>query len=74
MIIIITNVRLLVSSRPGAPQLTLLSFFNTSWNLRILTGKKHRQIKLQRLQKVQIWSYWSLVHQINSVKEVIKLI
>ena len=25
--------------------------------LRILTGKKHHQIKLQRLQKVQIWTF-----------------
>ena len=35
--------------------------------LRILTGKKHRQIKLQRLQKVPIWAFESLVHQINSL-------
>ena len=33
--------------------------------LRILTGKKYRQIKLQRLQKVRIWAFGSLVHQIN---------
>ena len=26
------------------------------FSLRILTGKKHRQIKLQRLQKIQIWA------------------
>ena len=25
--------------------------------LRILTGKKHRQIKLQRLEKVRIWGF-----------------
>ena len=31
--------------------------------LRILTGKNHRQIKLQRLQKVQIWAFGLLVHQ-----------
>ena len=42
-------------------------------NLRILTGKKHRQIKLQRLQKVQIWAFGVLVQQINSLKEVLKL-
>ena len=41
--------------------------------LRILTGKKHCQIKLQRLQKVGIWAFGSLVHQINSLKEVLKL-
>ena len=41
--------------------------------LRILTGKKHRQIKLQRLQKVGIWVFGSLVHRINSLKEVLKL-
>ena len=34
--------------------------------LRILTGKKHPKNKLQRLQKVQIWTFRSLVHQINS--------
>ena len=42
-------------------------------NLRILTGKKHRQIKLQRLQKLRIWAFESLVHQINSLWEVLKL-
>ena len=41
--------------------------------LRILTGKKHRQIKLQRLQKVQIWAFGSLVYQIKSLLEVLKL-
>ena len=30
--------------------------------LRILTGKRHRQIKLQRLEKVQIWVFRLLVH------------
>ena len=39
--------------------------------LRILTGKKLRQIKLQRLQKVQIWVFGLLVQQINSLKEVL---
>ena len=38
-----------------------------------MTGKKHRQIKLQPLQKVQIWAFESLVHQINSLYEVLKL-
>ena len=42
-------------------------------HLRILTGKKQRQIKLQHLQKVGIWISGSLVHQINSLKEVFKL-
>ena len=31
-------------------------------NLRILTGKKHRQIKLKRLENVQIWVFGLLVH------------
>ena len=35
-------------------------------NVRILAGKKHRKIKLQRLQKIRIWIFGSLVHQINS--------
>ena len=35
--------------------------------LRILTGKKNRQIKLQRLQNVQIWAFGLLVQQINSL-------
>ena len=35
--------------------------------LRILTGKKNREIKLQRLRKVRIWAFDSLVHQINSL-------
>ena len=39
-----------------------------NWNivLRILTGKKHHKIKLQRLRKIRIWTFGSLVHQINS--------
>ena len=42
---------------------------NYSWknlHLRILTGKKDPQITLQRLRKVWIWTFGSLVHQINS--------
>ena len=35
-------------------------------NLRILKGKKHRQIKLYCLQKVVLLEFWSLVPQINS--------
>ena len=31
-------------------------------SLRILTGKKHRQIKLKRLENVQIWVFGLLVH------------
>ena len=41
--------------------------------LRILTGKRHRQVKPQRLQKVRIWTFGLLVHQINSLQEVLKL-
>ena len=47
---------------------------NSAWQvipLRILTGKKLRQMKLQRLQKVQIWVFGLLVQQINSLKEVL---
>ena len=42
-------------------------------NLRILTGKKYCQIEFQRLQKVWIWSFGLLAHQINSLGEVLKL-
>ena len=35
--------------------------------LRIPTGKKQSKIKLQRLQKVQIWTFGLLVQQINSL-------
>ena len=34
--------------------------------LRILTGKKHPKIKLQRLRKIRIWTFGSLLYQINS--------
>ena len=43
-----------------------------SW-LRLLTGKKHPKLKLQHSQKIQRQTFWSLVHQINSFKEVLKL-
>ena len=36
-------------------------------SLGILAGKKHRQIKLQRLQKLGILAFGSLVYQVNSV-------
>ena len=52
---------------------TYLMIKNESFQLRILTGKKHPKIKLQRLQKIRIWTFGSLVHQINSIKEVLKL-
>ena len=39
----------------------------------ILTGKMHRQIKLERLQKVRIRAFESLVHQINILLVVLKL-
>ena len=44
---------------------------HTYW--RILTGKKHPKIKLQRLQKIRIWTFGSLAQQINSLYEVLKL-
>ena len=34
--------------------------------LRILTGKNYSKIKLQRLRKIRIWTFGSLVHQTNS--------
>ena len=41
--------------------------------LRILTRKKHPQIKFQRFRKVWLWAFQWLVHQINSLYEVFKL-
>ena len=35
-------------------------------NLKILTEKKHPKIKLQRLRKIRILTFGSLVHQTNS--------
>ena len=56
-------------------RLMVLNHVKLGWavTLRILTGKKHPQIKLQRLQKVGIWAFGSLVHQINSSWKVLKL-
>ena len=34
--------------------------------LRLLTGKKHPKIKLQRLRKIRILAFGSLTHQINT--------
>ena len=42
-------------------------------SLRILTGKKHPKIKLQRLGKIRIWTGGLLVHQINSFYKILKL-
>ena len=41
--------------------------------LRIITGKKQAQIKLQLFRKVWLWTFRWLVHQINSLDEVLKL-
>ena len=41
--------------------------------LRILTGKKRPTFKLQRLRKIRILTFGSLVHQINFFQEVLKL-
>ena len=41
--------------------------------LRILTRKKHPQIMLQRFRKVWVWSLGWLLHQINSLENVLKL-
>ena len=35
--------------------------------------EKYRQIKFERLRKVRIWAFGSLVHQINPLEEVLKL-
>ena len=42
-------------------------------HLRILTEKKHPKVKLQRLRKIGIWTFGSLVHQINSFYNILKL-
>ena len=42
-------------------------------SLRILIGKKHPKIKLQHLRKIRIWTFGSLLHQVNSFQEVLKL-
>ena len=44
-----------------------IMFYDGIYKLRILTGKKHRQMKLQRLQRVQLWLFGLLVQQINSL-------
>ena len=49
------------------------SNFQITVVLRILTWKKHPKIKLQRLRKIQMLTFGSLVHQINSFQEVLKL-
>ena len=46
-----------------------MPLFGEVFNLRILTVKKLRQIKLQRFQKVGLWVFGSLVHQILSLYE-----
>ena len=39
-----------------------ISWFGFLSILRILTGNKHPQIKLQRFQTVYIWTYWCLLN------------
>ena len=41
--------------------------------LRILTGKKHHQMKLWFFRKVWMWTFGWLVYQINSLNEILKL-
>ena len=60
------RVDIIISMRP-------LQDASTEFDLRILTGKKLPKIKLQHLQKIQIWTLELLVHQINSFEEVLKL-
>ena len=45
-----------------AIEITLFNCFLILLYLRILTGKKQRQIKLQRLEKVRIWAFGLLVY------------
>ena len=40
---------------------------------RILSGKKHPQIKLQRFPKQWIWTFGWLVYQINSICKILHL-
>ena len=47
--------------------------FKDSIILRIFTGKKHPKIKLQRLRKIRILTFGSLVRQSNSFQQVLKL-
>ena len=51
----------------------MLAFVFSSNSLRMLSAKKHAKIKLQRLRKMRIWIFGSLVHQSNSFWEVLKL-
>ena len=51
----------------------LISYISKHCFLKILTGKKHHQIKLHYLEKVRIQAFGSLVHQINLLQEVLKL-
>ena len=57
--------------------LSTLSFHNFSQQpltaLKILTGKEHPKIKLQPLRKIRIWTFGSLLNQINSIQEVLEL-
>ena len=46
----------------------LIPYISKHCSLRILTGKKHHQIKLQCLQKVWIWAFESFVPLINLLK------
>ena len=56
-------------------QLNIVVFYwhRFFFTLRILTSKKHPKIKLQRLRKIRIWTFGSLIHQINSFEEVLKV-
>ena len=47
--------------------------FKEITELNILTGKKYPKINLQRLRKIRIQTFGSLVHQINSFQEIPKL-
>ena len=69
----------MLSKIPDFPILRNNFFFRISVfhikkeNFMILTGETNSQIKLQHLQKVWIWAFGYLVHQSNSLEDVVKL-
>ena len=62
------------SNNTGAIDVKCMGLFlRKNYLLRILTVKKHPKIKLQHLRKIQIRTFGSMVHQINSFYKVLKL-
>ena len=48
-------------------------YFKRKISLRIVTGKKHSDVKQQRFLKRRNMNIWVVGHQINSLYEVLKL-